>query len=49
MRCIDCNNLFEVEIPKGPKEEKRLVCPNCGSQNIKRIEGPSLSQPQCGG
>ncbi|MDI6868565.1 MAG: zinc ribbon domain-containing protein [Coprothermobacterota bacterium] len=34
-RCLDCQNKFEVLHLN--QEEKEIICPNCGSKNIKRV------------
>jgi DNA-directed RNA polymerase subunit RPC12/RpoP len=50
LTCSQCKSNFEGPVPRGPREEKELKCPKCGSKYIERIE--ALSQgapPQCGG
>ncbi len=35
--CHQCRTLFELLVPRGPKEEKAARCPGCGSVDISRI------------
>jgi DNA-directed RNA polymerase subunit RPC12/RpoP len=35
--CHQCRALFELPVPRGPKEEKEAKCPGCGSMDIQRI------------
>jgi DNA-directed RNA polymerase subunit RPC12/RpoP len=35
--CHRCRSLFELLVPRGPKEEKAAKCPECGSVDISRI------------
>jgi|YelNatPaOPRAMG01_1025707.scaffolds.fasta_scaffold61347_2 rRNA maturation endonuclease Nob1 len=49
MICNQCKYSFEIEIPKGPREEKQLRCPRCGSIYIQRAEASSTIPSQCGG
>jgi len=47
--CHQCKSNFEVPAPFGPKEERELKCPHCGSKDIARIEALNQDAPQCGG
>ena len=49
LTCHQCQSNFELPAPSGPREERELECPLCGSKDIKRIEALSDSAPQCGG
>jgi DNA-directed RNA polymerase subunit RPC12/RpoP len=49
LACRQCRANFVVEVPFGPKEERELKCPDCGSKDIGRIEGLTQDAPQCGG
>jgi len=49
LTCRQCKSNFEVEAPFGPKEERELKCPRCGSKDIGRIEALDQNAPQCGG
>jgi rRNA maturation endonuclease Nob1 len=49
LTCRQCKSSFEVEVPFGPKEERALKCPHCGSKDIGRIEALDQNAPQCGG
>jgi DNA-directed RNA polymerase subunit RPC12/RpoP len=49
LTCRQCKSNFEVSAPFGPKEERELKCPHCGSKDIGRIEASSQDAPQCGG
>jgi DNA-directed RNA polymerase subunit RPC12/RpoP len=49
LACRQCRANFEVEAPFGPKEERALKCPHCGSKDIGRIEASNQDAPQCGG
>ncbi len=49
MICNECKSKFEVKAPKGPKEEKTLRCPRCGSKNIQQAKESSTVPAQCGG
>lgn len=49
MICNECKFNFEVQVPKGPTEEKLLKCPRCGSKHIQRNEPSSTVAAQCGG
>lgn len=35
--CHKCNEDFEIQVPKGPKEERAIRCPLCGGDDIERI------------
>ncbi len=48
--CRDCKSEFEVEVPRGPREERELRCPSCEGQNIEKMEPASAQNgPSCGG
>ena len=47
--CLKCRGKFEVEVPRGPKEEKAINCPVCKSKDIHRINVPDLLHTECGG
>jgi rRNA maturation endonuclease Nob1 len=49
MTCLQCKAHFEVEVPRGPRDEKNLRCPHCGSEKIAIREATSESAPACGG
>jgi len=49
LTCRQCKSSFEVAVPCGPREEKELKCPKCGSEYIERIEVSTHSTPPCGG
>ena len=50
LTCRDCKQDFEVEVPRGPREEKELRCPSCKGQDLERIEAASVDAgPACGG
>jgi rRNA maturation endonuclease Nob1 len=49
LTCHQCKSNFEVEAPSGPKEERALMCPLCGSRDIARVEASKQDAPQCGG
>jgi hypothetical protein len=49
MTCALCKADFEVEVPRGPREEKELTCPHCGSGDIGRREASAENAPACGG
>ena len=49
MACSGCKAGFEVEVPRGPREEKELKCPHCGSKEIVRREAFGEDAPACGG
>ncbi|MGC8717986.1 MAG: FmdB family zinc ribbon protein [bacterium] len=33
-RCLDCNDKFEVLVKNSLEE---VICPNCGSKNVKNL------------
>ncbi|MBN2059522.1 MAG: zinc ribbon domain-containing protein [Deltaproteobacteria bacterium] len=47
--CRKCRTAFEVDVPRGPKEERGIKCPNCNGNDIYRINIPDLSHTGCGG
>jgi len=47
--CRQCKSNFEVEAPFGPREERALRCPHCGSKDVERVEASNQDAPQCGG
>ena len=47
--CRKCRATFEVDVPRGPKEERNIKCPMCGGNDIDRINIPDLSHTACGG
>jgi rRNA maturation endonuclease Nob1 len=49
LTCHQCKSNFEVLVPFGPREEKALECPHCGSKDIGRIDASNQDAPQCGG
>jgi len=49
LTCRQCDSKFELPVPRGPREEKELKCPRCGSKQIERIEALAPGAPQCGG
>jgi rRNA maturation endonuclease Nob1 len=49
LTCRQCKSNFELPVPRGPREEKELKCPECGSKEIVRREALSQAAPQCGG
>jgi len=49
LTCHECKSSFEVPVPSGPREEKELECPHCGSKDIGRMEASNQEAPQCGG
>ncbi len=34
-KCQECGHEFEMPAPKGPKEERGRICPECKSKNIE--------------
>ena len=46
--CQQCGIRFSVEAPRGPDETKKLVCPVCGSRNIKWLAYISEACPTGG-
>jgi DNA-directed RNA polymerase subunit RPC12/RpoP len=49
LTCHQCKANFEVPAPFGPKEEREIKCPDCGSKDIGRIGALDQNAPQCGG
>jgi len=49
LTCRQCKSSFEVPVPRGPREEKELKCPQCGSEYIERIAVSTHGPPPCGG
>jgi rRNA maturation endonuclease Nob1 len=49
LTCRQCTSKFEAPVPFGPREEKELECPHCGSKDIERVEALNQDAPQCGG
>jgi DNA-directed RNA polymerase subunit RPC12/RpoP len=49
LTCHQCKSKFEVPAPFGPREERELNCPRCGSKDIERMEALATDAPQCGG
>jgi DNA-directed RNA polymerase subunit RPC12/RpoP len=49
MVCSGCKAGFEVEVPRGPREERELKCPQCGSKEIGKKEASAENAPACGG
>lgn len=47
--CGSCQATFQVDVPRGPTQEKAIRCLNCGGDKIQRINMPDLSGPACGG
>ncbi|KPK75523.1 MAG: hypothetical protein AMJ89_04345 [candidate division Zixibacteria bacterium SM23_73] len=35
-RCEDCGKVSEI-LQRGPKQEEPLVCPNCGSNRMRKL------------
>lgn len=46
--CSDCNEIVDVLYPYGEKPEK-IVCPECGSENLKKWNPKTGKCPKCGG
>lgn len=36
-RCNGCNNSFEEYFHTASHEDEKLVCPKCGSENVKKL------------
>ena len=36
--CHQCETRFETSVPRGPREEKEIKCPECGSKDIERVD-----------
>jgi rRNA maturation endonuclease Nob1 len=49
VKCRQCLSKFEVPVPKGPRDEKELKCPRCGSKELERLDVFNFSSPHCGG
>jgi len=49
LACHQCKSKFEAPVPRGPREEKELSCPVCGSKSIERTEALAQGAPTCGG
>ena len=47
--CHHCKNKFETNVPRGPKEEREIKCPHCGSKTIERLNVGNLAETACGG
>jgi len=47
--CSDCKVKFETAVPRGPKEEGEIRCPQCLGKNIQRINVGALATTACGG
>ena len=45
--CEDCNEIEDVLYPYGEKPEK-IVCPECGSENLKKWNPRTGKCPKCG-
>ena len=45
--CSDCNEIVDVLYPYGEKPEK-IVCPECGSENLKKWNPKTGKCPKCG-
>ena len=46
-QCDDCKEIVEVEYPYGEKPEK-IICPECGSENLKKWNPRTGKCPKCG-
>ena len=46
--CEDCKEIVEVLYPYGEKTEK-IVCPECGSEKLKKWNPKTGKCPKCGG
>ena len=47
--CHHCQTKFETSPPRGPKEEREIKCPYCGSKEIERLNVGNLAATACGG
>ena len=47
--CHSCKTKFETNVPRGPKEEREIKCPHCGSKEIERLNVGNLAETACGG
>ena len=45
--CSDCKEIVDVLYPYGDKPEK-IVCPECGSENLKKWNPKTVKCPKCG-
>ena len=45
--CEDCKDIVDVLYPYGEKPEK-IVCPECGSENLKKWNPRTGKCPKCG-
>ncbi len=46
--CPDCKEIVDVLYEYGKKPEK-IVCPECGSENLKKWNPKTGKCPKCGG
>ena len=46
--CPDCKEIVDVLYPYGEKPEK-IVCPECGSENLMKRKPKTGKCPKCGG
>ena len=46
--CSECKDVVDVLYPYGEKPEK-IVCPECGSGNLKKWNPKTGKCPKCGG
>ena len=46
--CSNCNEIVDVLYSYGEKPEK-IVCPECGSENLKKWNPKTGTCPKCGG
>ena len=46
--CEDCKDIVYVVCPYGEKPEK-IVCPECGSEDVKKWNPRTGMCPKCGG
>jgi predicted nucleic acid-binding Zn ribbon protein len=46
--CEECKEIVDVSFPYGEKPEK-IVCPECGSEHIKKWNPKTGKCPKCGG
>ncbi|MBW1999767.1 MAG: hypothetical protein JRJ29_17625 [Deltaproteobacteria bacterium] len=47
--CNNCHAKFETPVPRGPREERAIKCPECSSRDIKRLNEGKMSPTACGG
>ena len=47
--CHNCSVKFKTQVPCGPREEREIRCPDCGSANIERLNVGALAPTACGG